>query len=138
MKFFFFFFLIAFLLILYILFCHLGQRPHQCDLCPKAFKHKHHLTEHKRLHTGEKPFQCKKCLKRFSHSGSYSQHMNHRFSYCKPYREGTAGSPASQNAASEADEPNGPLDQSSSSPGPDFDWQKPPVTSLVKALQLVV
>ncbi|KAJ8961599.1 hypothetical protein NQ314_005916 [Rhamnusium bicolor] len=64
-----------------------GQRPHKCDECPKAFKHKHHLTEHKRLHSGEKPFQCSKCLKRFSHSGSYSQHMNHRYSYCKPYRE---------------------------------------------------
>ena len=61
-----------------------GQRPYQCDMCPKAFKHKHHLTEHKRLHSGEKPFQCQKCLKRFSHSGSYSQHMNHRFSYCRP------------------------------------------------------
>ncbi|XP_054279484.1 zinc finger E-box-binding homeobox protein zag-1-like isoform X3 [Macrosteles quadrilineatus] len=62
-----------------------GQRPHKCDVCMKAFKHKHHLTEHKRLHSGEKPFQCTKCLKRFSHSGSYSQHMNHRYSYCKPY-----------------------------------------------------
>ncbi|XP_075231805.1 Zn finger homeodomain 1 [Lycorma delicatula] len=66
---------------------HSGQRPHKCDVCSKAFKHKHHLTEHKRLHSGEKPFQCTKCLKRFSHSGSYSQHMNHRYSYCKPYRE---------------------------------------------------
>ncbi|XP_060524660.1 zinc finger protein 1 isoform X2 [Cylas formicarius] len=66
---------------------HSGQRPHKCNECPKAFKHKHHLTEHKRLHSGEKPFQCTKCLKRFSHSGSYSQHMNHRSSYCKPYRE---------------------------------------------------
>nr|CAD7423686.1 unnamed protein product [Timema monikensis] len=66
---------------------HSGQRPHKCDVCSKAFKHKHHLTEHKRLHSGEKPFQCSKCLKRFSHSGSYSQHMNHRYSYCKPYRE---------------------------------------------------
>ncbi|XP_054711477.1 zinc finger E-box-binding homeobox 1-like [Uloborus diversus] len=66
---------------------HSGQRPHKCDICSKAFKHKHHLTEHKRLHSGEKPFQCKKCLKRFSHSGSYSQHMNHRYSYCKPYHE---------------------------------------------------
>uniref|UniRef100_A0A914ZIZ9 Uncharacterized protein n=1 Tax=Parascaris univalens TaxID=6257 RepID=A0A914ZIZ9_PARUN len=64
-----------------------GQRPYKCDVCDKAFKHKHHLTEHKRLHSGEKPFQCDKCLKRFSHSGSYSQHMNHRYSYCKPYRE---------------------------------------------------
>lgn len=68
-------------------FEHSGQRPHKCDQCPKAFKHKHHLTEHKRLHSGEKPFQCSKCFKRFSHSGSYSQHMNHRYSYCKPYRE---------------------------------------------------
>ncbi|XP_076673135.1 Zn finger homeodomain 1 [Andrena cerasifolii] len=66
---------------------HSGQRPYKCGECPRAFKHKHHLTEHKRLHSGEKPFQCSKCLKRFSHSGSYSQHMNHRSSYCKPYRE---------------------------------------------------
>ncbi|XP_034945180.1 zinc finger E-box-binding homeobox protein zag-1 isoform X2 [Chelonus insularis] len=66
---------------------HSGQRPYKCAECTRAFKHKHHLTEHKRLHTGEKPFQCSKCLKRFSHSGSYSQHMNHRYSYCKPYRE---------------------------------------------------
>ena len=47
-------------------------------MCEKAFKHKHHLIEHKRLHTGERPFQCNKCLKRFSHSGSYSQHIHHR------------------------------------------------------------
>ncbi|XP_047503119.1 zinc finger protein 1 isoform X3 [Pieris napi] len=66
---------------------HSGQRPYKCAECPKSFKHKHHLTEHKRLHTGEKPFQCCKCLKKFSHSGSYSQHMNHRFAICKPYRD---------------------------------------------------
>ncbi|XP_023946511.2 zinc finger protein 1 isoform X2 [Bicyclus anynana] len=66
---------------------HSGQRPYKCAECDKAFKHKHHLTEHKRLHTGEKPYQCCKCLKKFSHSGSYSQHMNHRFAICKPYRD---------------------------------------------------
>ena len=65
-------------------FFRIDQRPHQCDECNKAFKHKHHLVEHKRLHSGEKPFECKKCLKRFSHSGSYSQHVNHRYSSCKP------------------------------------------------------
>ncbi|KAL8612960.1 hypothetical protein ACOMHN_001043 [Nucella lapillus] len=63
---------------------HSGARPFTCEVCTKAFKHKHHLTEHRRLHSGEKPFQCKKCGKRFSHSGSYSQHMNHRYKYCKP------------------------------------------------------
>ncbi|XP_048876154.1 LOW QUALITY PROTEIN: zinc finger E-box-binding homeobox 1-like [Brienomyrus brachyistius] len=62
---------------------HTGKRPHECSICSKAFKHKHHLIEHSRLHSGEKPYRCDKCGKRFSHSGSYSQHMNHRYSYCK-------------------------------------------------------
>ncbi|XP_066440532.1 zinc finger E-box-binding homeobox protein zag-1-like [Eleutherodactylus coqui] len=61
---------------------HTGNRPHQCEVCNKAFKHKHHLIEHIRLHSGEKPYRCDKCGKRFSHSGSFSQHMNHRYSYC--------------------------------------------------------
>ena len=65
---------------------HSGVRPFICDLCQKAFKHKHHLAEHRRLHTGEKPFQCGKCFKRFSHSGSFSQHMNHRYKYCRLYQ----------------------------------------------------
>ncbi|XP_028284006.1 zinc finger E-box-binding homeobox 1 [Parambassis ranga] len=71
---------------------HTGKRPHECNVCKKAFKHKHHLIEHSRLHSGEKPYQCDKCGKRFSHSGSYSQHMNHRYSYCK--KDGTNLSPS--------------------------------------------
>ncbi|XP_032901219.1 zinc finger E-box-binding homeobox 1 isoform X6 [Amblyraja radiata] len=70
---------------------HTGKRPHQCGICKKAFKHKHHLIEHTRLHSGEKPYQCDKCGKRFSHSGSYSQHMNHRYSYCKREAEEREG-----------------------------------------------
>ena len=76
-------------------------RPHKCTECDKAFKHKHHLTEHKRLHSGEKPFQCPKCHKRFSHSGSYSQHINHRFSYCKP-----APTPSSPSSLAQATSPS--------------------------------
>nr|XP_054607211.1 zinc finger E-box-binding homeobox 1b isoform X1 [Nothobranchius furzeri] len=68
-----------------------GKRPHECSICNKAFKHKHHLIEHMRLHSGEKPYQCDKCGKRFSHSGSYSQHMNHRYSYCKKDTQSQAG-----------------------------------------------
>ena len=72
----------------------IDQRPHQCDQCKKAFKHKHHLVEHRRLHTGEKPFECKQCFKRFSHSGSYSQHVNHRYSSCKPVASSASSLPA--------------------------------------------
>uniref|UniRef100_A0A4W6C5P7 Zinc finger E-box binding homeobox 1 n=1 Tax=Lates calcarifer TaxID=8187 RepID=A0A4W6C5P7_LATCA len=72
---------------------HTGKRPHECNVCKKAFKHKHHLIEHSRLHSGEKPYQCDKCGKRFSHSGSYSQHMNHRYSYCK--KDGSSSGPGS-------------------------------------------
>jgi len=61
-----------------------GQRPFVCTICDKAFKHKHHLTEHGRLHSGEKPFRCEHCLKTFSHSGSFSQHMKNQYKYCKP------------------------------------------------------
>ncbi|CAF2495212.1 unnamed protein product [Rotaria sp. Silwood2] len=73
---------------------HSGVRPFVCDVCTKAFKHKHHLAEHRRLHTGEKPFQCTKCFKRFSHSGSFSQHMNHRYKYCRPYQTEAAAAAA--------------------------------------------
>ncbi|XP_051553154.1 zinc finger E-box-binding homeobox 1-like isoform X2 [Myxocyprinus asiaticus] len=80
---------------------HTGKRPHACVICKKAFKHKHHLIEHTRLHSGEKPYQCDKCGKRFSHSGSYSQHMNHRYSYCKrdtyePPGQNSTSTPPSQ------------------------------------------
>ncbi|XP_076855708.1 zinc finger E-box-binding homeobox 1b isoform X2 [Brachyhypopomus gauderio] len=94
---------------------HTGKRPHECGICSKAFKHKHHLIEHLRLHSGEKPYQCDKCGKRFSHSGSYSQHMNHRYSYCK--RE-VHGQGASQGAEEEDVPGEGRPQAGSTAPSP--------------------
>lgn len=84
-----------------------GKRPHECSICKKAFKHKHHLIEHSRLHSGEKPYQCDKCGKRFSHSGSYSQHMNHRYSYCKKDGLSSAPSPGPRGGQLELSSPGG-------------------------------
>ncbi|XP_061403919.1 zinc finger E-box-binding homeobox 2-like, partial [Lethenteron reissneri] len=47
---------------------HAGRRPHRCEVCSKAFRHKQHLIEHSRLHSGEKPYRCGRCGRRFSHS----------------------------------------------------------------------
>ncbi|XP_068590839.1 zinc finger E-box-binding homeobox 1-like isoform X2 [Cebidichthys violaceus] len=84
---------------------HTGKRPHECNICKKAFKHKHHLIEHSRLHSGEKPYQCDKCGKRFSHSGSYSQHMNHRYSYCKKDGPNSGSGSGPRRVQSELDGP---------------------------------
>ncbi|KAM9349070.1 zinc finger E-box-binding homeobox 1 [Symphorus nematophorus] len=92
---------------------HTGKRPHECSVCNKAFKHKHHLIEHSRLHSGEKPYQCDKCGKRFSHSGSYSQHMNHRYSYCKKDGSNSGPGSGSRRAQLELGSPGaGPLSDS--------------------------
>ncbi|XP_077955850.1 zinc finger E-box-binding homeobox 1 isoform X1 [Gasterosteus aculeatus] len=92
---------------------HTGKRPHECNVCMKAFKHKHHLIEHSRLHSGEKPYQCDKCGKRFSHSGSYSQHMNHRYSYCKKDGPSSGSGSAPREAQSELGSPGAGLQSDS-------------------------
>uniref|UniRef100_A0A8C7WMI2 Zinc finger E-box binding homeobox 1a n=1 Tax=Oryzias sinensis TaxID=183150 RepID=A0A8C7WMI2_9TELE len=92
---------------------HTGKRPHECSICNKAFKHKHHLIEHSRLHSGEKPYQCDKCGKRFSHSGSYSQHMNHRYSYCKKDGSSSGSASGSRRALLDLGSPLGGLQSDS-------------------------
>lgn len=46
-----------------------GKRPHECGICKKAFKHKHHLIGHAPA-LREKPYQCDKCGKAASPSNS--------------------------------------------------------------------
>ncbi|KAL7856823.1 hypothetical protein SRHO_G00157220 [Serrasalmus rhombeus] len=95
---------------------HTGKRPHECGICSKAFKHKHHLIEHLRLHSGEKPYQCDKCGKRFSHSGSYSQHMNHRYSYCKKEAHGQGMAQSTEEEENHSEEQPRPESTAASPP----------------------
>ncbi|XP_060231937.1 zinc finger protein 431-like, partial [Meriones unguiculatus] len=46
---------------------HIGEKPHECNRCGKAFACNSHLV-HKRTHTGEKPYECNQCGKAFAQS----------------------------------------------------------------------
>ena len=52
---------------------HTNEKPYECDVCEKAFRHSNALKDHVRIHTNEKPYECDVCEKRFTQS-----------SICKP------------------------------------------------------
>ena len=52
----------------------LGEKPHECDVCSKAFSTSSSLNTHRRIHSGEKPHVCEICDKRFTASSNLYYH----------------------------------------------------------------
>ncbi|KAM4524952.1 uncharacterized protein PAE49_001059 [Odontesthes bonariensis] len=52
------------------------DKPFDCDVCAKGFKHQCELRRHQIIHTGEKPYVCGVCSKRFSQQGNLKRHMS--------------------------------------------------------------
>ena len=50
------------------------ERPHECPMCQRRFKQKHHLTDHMITHTGEKKYPCLKCGKKFVRKSYLPKH----------------------------------------------------------------
>jgi len=60
---------------LFVLF-NLGEKPHKCLVCGKAFSQSSNLITHSRKHTGFKPFQCHLCLRAFQRKVDLRRHID--------------------------------------------------------------
>ena len=54
----------------------LGEKPHKCIVCGKAFSQSSNLITHSRKHTGFKPFQCHKCWRAFQRKVDLRRHFD--------------------------------------------------------------
>lgn len=60
------------------LLIHTNEKPHQCEICHKKFRHAMVLLAHKRIHTNEKPYHCDICKTNFrQHSHLITHKLTH-------------------------------------------------------------
>lgn len=56
----------------------LGEKPHKCTVCLKAFSQSSNLITHMRKHTGYKPFGCGLCDQAFQRKVDLRRHRESR------------------------------------------------------------
>ncbi|XP_065346837.1 zinc finger protein 85-like [Cloeon dipterum] len=77
---------------------HIGEKPHKCAQCGKAFFKKSDLTVHTRIHSNDKPYICGTCGKTFSHVSHIIRHERIH-SGVRPYSCDVCGKAFAQSTA---------------------------------------
>ena len=62
-----------------------GEKPYQCNYCPKSFYLLDNYQYHVRQHTGKKPHHCDVCGKAFSYSHNLNE-LKNKLKGHRPYR----------------------------------------------------
>ncbi|KAG8277664.1 Zinc finger protein Gfi-1b, partial [Homalodisca vitripennis] len=63
---------------------YVGEKPHKCQVCGKAFSQSSNLITHSRKHTGFKPFACDLCGRAFQRKVDLRRHKETQHTEMRP------------------------------------------------------